>query len=460
MMNHARPIPTAQSRTGRLRAGLAVGALGALLAIPLAAQEEDAAAATGSDVRADSPQLSIRDHEKIAKGVAAYYEARAESEGVLDAREDLDKDIAKIAKKAEVDDLLALSADWEAALRMVKEYPSTPDAGKGSLDEVSFEGFFKDTINYQVRGPKSYRRGEPVPLLIIVPDAQQRLGEMLREDWIEEGTGIEDEFLIVATEMPTDLTRWTLMGDTGKPGGIDRILQVFKHVSQEWNVDTERVFLCGMEDGVGAVVRLAALYPDRFAGVVGIAGDPLEEDIRNFASLPLFLVAGADNATNLAREAEEREWSHIEMRPNADSQEIYRWLQGRTRNAHPQEVYYVPLEDFAKDAYWLRVIGADPEATPWVHAVADRATNTVTIEGTGIRQVVLFYTDRVLDLDRPVKVEIGGVKHEHRVQRNLEFLLDRARVSGDPGRAYVEQRPFDFPELATDGEGGDEASGE
>lgn len=455
-MNHARPT----LRTGLARATCAVGALAAVLALPTLAQDKDATSEAEPSIRADTLQLGDRDRERLAKSIAKYYEARAESKGVLDAREDLDDDVAKIEKSSDVDDLLSLTADWEQTLRLVKEYPSTPDAGKGSLDDVTFEGFFKDEITYYVRGPKSYRRATPVPLLIIVPDAQQRIPEMLREDWLEEGTGIEDEFLIVAPYMPKDVERWTMMGDTGKPGGVDRILQVFKHVTEEWNVDTERVFLCGMEDGVAAALRIAALYPDRFAGVVGIAGDPLEEAVENFANLPVLMVAGADRATTLARDAEGRSWSHIETRPNADSGEIYEWLRGRTRTAHPQEIYYVPHESFAREAYWIRVIGADPDRNPSVHAVANRETNTVTIEGTGIRQVVLFYTDRVLDLDRPVTVVIGDAKHEHRVQRNIEFLLERARVSGDPGRAYVEQRPFDFPESAEEAKEGDEASNE
>jgi len=457
MMNHAHPT----ARPGRSRTPLAAAATAALVLLPLgatavAAQDDDATSA--APVRANTPQLTEKDHERLAKDIAAWYEARRESEGVLDAREDLDKNIEKIAKKAEVDDLLALSADWEAALRLVKEYPSTPSNGKGRVDEVEFDGFYGDEIHYLIHGPKSYRRDTPLPLMIIVPDAQQKVAEMFRDEWLEEATGIEEEFLLVATHMPEDLEQWTIKGETGKPGGVDRILQVFKHVTDDWNVDAERVFLCGMEDGVAAAVRVAALYPDRFAGVLGVSGEPLEgETVENFANLPLHLVAGADNATALTRQAEERGWDHVKFSPSASSAEMADWLRAQRRTAHPAEVHYHPHETYARDAYWLRVVGADPETETRVHAVADRATNTITIEGTGATGVVVFYSDRVVDLDRPVTVVIGGVKHEHTVQRNLEFLLERARVSGDPGRAYVENRPFDFPETV---EGEDETAGE
>lgn len=449
-------LPT--TRRGLLRSPLAALAL---LALPIGASAiaaQDDADETAATVRADSPQLAEKDHERLAKDVAAWYEARRESEGVLDAREDLDKNIAKIAKKEKVDDLLALTADWEATLRLVKEYPSTPSNGKGRVDEVEFDGFYGDEIRYLIHGPKTYRRDTPLPLVIIVPDAQQQVAEMLRDEWLEEATGIEEEFLLVATHMPEDVERWTMMGESGKAGGVDRVLQVFKHVREDWNVDTERVFLAGMEDGVAAAVRVAALYPDRFAGVLGISGDPSEgESIDNFSNLPLHLVAGADSATALVRLAEERQWDHVQFSPSASSQDMHDWLRAQTREPHPAEVHYRPLEDFAREAYWLRVVGADPEAETLVHAVADRGTNTITIEGSGATGVVIFYSDRVVDLDRPVTVVIGGVKHEHQVQRNLEFLLERARVSGDPGRAYVENRPFDFPEAV---EGEDDDAGE
>jgi pimeloyl-ACP methyl ester carboxylesterase len=462
-MNHVRsinrtkasrttPFLATQLRSSAVRATVAASAFAALLVLPLIAQDDEAEAPVN---RADTAQLKERDQKDLAKHIAEYYEARAASEGVLEAREELEDRIEAIAKREKVDDLLSLASDWEAALRLSKDFKASP-SGKGRLKEETLDGVYGDEITYFVHGPKNYKNGEPVPVLIIVPDAQQKIEEDLRDDWIEEGTGIEDEYVIVSPKMPGAVDNWTQMGSKGRPGGVDRILQVFKRIKSDWNVDGERVFLCGVEDGVPAALRIAALYPDRFAGVIGISGDPQALSIDNFANVPLLLVAGSTNATNMGREAEARGWDHIETPGTASPAEILAWMQSKTRRAHPTEVYYRPLETFGRDAYWLRVEGAseqssDPEnpVDPWVHAVADRATNTVTIEGSDVRGVVLFYSDRVLDLDRPVTVKIGGVTHQHVVDRSLEFMLERARNTGDAGRAYFGQRPFDFPEGAS-----------
>lgn len=443
---------TTRLRTNAVRSVAVGSALAVLIVLPLAAQDEEAAATPV--IRADTPQLKERDHKDLAKHIAKYYEARTESEGVLEAREDLEDRIAAIGKRSKIDDLLSLAADWETSLRISKNFKASP-SGKGRLKEETMDGVYGDEITYYVHGPKNYRNTTPVPVVIIVPDAQQKIEEDLRDDWIEEGTGIEDAFVMVSPKMPGAVDNWTAMGSKGRPGGIDRILQVFKRIKSDWNVDGERVFLCGVEDGVPAALHIAALYPDRFAGVIAISGDPQAMSIDNFANVPLFLVAGSTNATVMGREAEERGWDHIETQPTASSAEILAWMQSKTRRAHPTEVYYRPLETFGRDAYWLRVEGAeertdDPDnpIDPWVHATADRATNTVTIEGAYVRGVVLFYSDRVLDLDRPVTVKIGGVTHQHVVDRSLEFMLERARNTGDAGRAYFGQRPFDFPEVA------------
>ncbi|MEZ5980007.1 MAG: hypothetical protein R3F34_17585 [Planctomycetota bacterium] len=396
---------------------------------------------------ADVPQLKERDHEDLGKLIEKYFEARKEGEGFYEAIEDLEKKMEAIGKRAKVDNMLALTSDWEAALRESKDYPGAP-RGKGKAIEVDgISGVYGDEIVYWVHGPKSYRNSDAYPLVLIVPDKDQKLDEIMRLDWVEKATGIEDEMILVVTSMPKNTEDWTIIGSQGRPGGVDRILQVLKHVTNDWNVDSERIFLCGQEQGVAAAMRVAALVPDRFAGVIGRSGDPQPEPLGNFGALPVLLVAGADNATAMGHAAEERGWKHIETRASAETADIKEWIQAHSRTGHPSDVYYRPLDLRMHDAYWVRVEGFEPDAEkkPWIHAVADRETNTVTIEGEGVTRVLVSFNDRLLDLDRSVKVVVGGVVHNQMVDRDLLFMLDRARKSGDVGRVYMTMKPFDFP---------------
>jgi hypothetical protein len=446
---HAHATP---SRFAPWRRTLGAGLIVALSAIafaqdgaPPAADETppaEPAAAVDEEV---GWRLKPRDHDELGKLVADYYTAVAESKGILAATEALDKKMAAIAKREKLDTLLGLAADWERVLALAKSFPANPQ-GKGRIRVQDFKGVWGDDIQYAVHGPKGYKNSEPVPLVIIVPDKDQKIEEIIQRDWIEKGTGVEDEMILVCTKMPSSLDSWTSTGEKGKPGGVDRILQVYKHASREWNVDLERVFLVGMEDGVAAVVRAAALFPDRFAGVVGRSGDPKSAAIRNFSNLPLLLAAGSTNASAMATAAEKLGWKHLETEPSAETVDIVNWMRTKSRSAHPKVVELEPLEEVGKNAYWLRVEGFDVAKNPWVKGTIDRESNTVTIEGSGVSQVVLFFTDRLVDLDRPVKVVVGGVTHEHRFERDLEFMLQRARSSGDPGRAYLAQRPYDFPQ--------------
>jgi hypothetical protein len=445
---HAHATPT---RFAPWRRTLGAGLIVALSTIAVAqdgapppdeappAAEAPAAAVDEIEVR-----LKERDHDDLSKLVADYYTAVSESKGVLAAREALEKKMAAIAKREEVDSLLHLAADWERVLALAKSYPANPQ-GKGRLKTQSFKGFYGDDIEYAVQGPKGYKNSEPVPLVIIVPDKDQKIEEIIQRDWIEKGTGVEDEMILVCTKMPAALDDWTISGSKGRPGGVDRILQVFKQVSRDWNVDLDRVFLVGVEDGVAAATRVASLFPDRFAGVIGRSGDPKSAGVRNFANLPLLLAAGSTNASAMATAAEKLGWTHIETVPSAETKDVVDWMRSKSRRPHPKTVELEPLAEIGKDAYWLRVEGFDVAKNPWIKGTIDRETNTVTIEGSGISQVVLFFSDRLVDLDRPVKVIVGGVAHEHRFDRDLEFMLQRARSSGDPSRAYVAQRPYDFP---------------
>jgi poly(3-hydroxybutyrate) depolymerase len=454
-MSTRRSTPTFALRPTLLSATVALAALvvgrGAVAAVqdPAPPQEPPPAAETqpeSSPAPADTLRLKERDHDELAKLVADYFEAVGESKGVLEATDALQKKLASIAKRDKLESLLPLAADWERVLSMARSFPANPQ-GKGRDKDFTFTGVYGDEITYMLHGPKAYKNSEPTPLLIIVPDKDQKIDEILRQEWLEKGTGIEDEMILVCTKMPANLSDWTSLGSKGKPGGVDRILQVYKEVGKNWNVDPERVFVCGVEDGVAAAVRVAALFPDRFAGVIGRSGDPKDAEIRNFSNLPMLLAAGSDNAKAMADAAEKAGWKHIENPPSAQTSDIVTWMRAQRRTAHPVKVQLGPLEQFARDAYWLRAEGfeTDKPEKPWVEAVVDRATNTITIDGSGVSRVVVFYSDRFIDLDRPVKVVIGGVTHEHRLERGLEFMLDRARSSGDPGRAYVAQRPYDFP---------------
>lgn len=418
------------------RRRLRPAALGA--ALLLGASAASATLAPPAAVPADL-ELGKSEHRKLAKAIAEYFEALKEDKKVLEARGDLEDEVEKIEKKAEKP-VLAMVDDLEQILLQAAS-GSDRVTGKGRVDELEVGR----GITAMVHAPKGYRfKDGPYPLVLAVHDEGQDPADYLREEWL--ATPAAAEAVIVAVQMPESLDTW--LADVNQPGGPRYLMFSMGSALQEYSIDTNRVYLAGKGAGVAVAAEVASLFPDRFAAVAGRAGDISGTPASNFGTVASLWVGGSGGVDAFAAAARELGRENVRTEAELAPDEMWTWLAEQRRTANPTVIEFAPRTDFTTDAFWVRAEGVDTsvEGTGF-KASADRESNTITIEASGMTRVTLFFNDRLVDLDKPVRVVLNGVETETQLERRLDLMLERVRLSGDPGRIYTATRAYDIPEV-------------
>lgn len=377
--------------------------------------------------------------EPIAQRLAAYFAARATATQVDAARAALESSLAELAKELGGRDLLSRPADLERLVRLARgESERGPKAGKVSEDTCAPGGFRGSTMRYAFRLPSDYdpRAETTYPLLLAIPDAGEKPAAHLRESW--SSRELRDGAIVVVPEMPEDEAEWDRVIVRGKPGGLCHVLTALRVACERFAVDFDRVFVAGYGKGVPAAIGAGNYAPQRFAGVIGRAGDAGELGPENFGHLPTLFAGGGARARAFLERAHESGYENSKVEPLAKEEDVWAWMQKHPRETRPDRVTVVVGNPFPTRCYWLRLASTatDTRAT----ARIERDSNTVRIEGHGASHATLFLNDQLLDLDRPVHFVCNGAEVELHVQRRLATTLDLLEDgTSDPACVYVAQ---------------------
>jgi hypothetical protein len=194
-------------------------------------------------------------------------------------------------------------------------------------------------------------------------------------------------------------------------------------------------------------MAIAARNPDRFAGVIGRSGDPAEMPCDNFKNLPTLFAGAGGGATAFADKCTKAGYdNNCTIKPEATEADIWAWIKDHPRISYPPKVVLLPGSPLPNKSYWLEIPPWDGQGTAIVKGSIDRATNTITIEGEGVRSVTLYFNDILVDMDKPVKVVCNGSEHTDVIPRNLGVMLELL-TSGrlDPSKIYTASKEFDLP---------------
>jgi hypothetical protein len=224
-------------------------------------------------------------------------------------------------------------------------------------------------------------------------------------------------------------------------------MTAYSDVLQTVAVDPARVYAAGRGRGVAAAMALGATFPQNFAGIVGQAGDTGTLAWQNFRNLPVLLQGGGADATTFAEAVKGAGYDNATTEPEVKNDGLVTWMQDHPRDSNPAKVVLHPGSPIPTKAYWLSVPPTAVEEGTFVQAEIDRATNTVTVQGKGVRSVTLYFNDVLVDMDKPIKVVLNGQTQEVVVPRSLDDFLDLLyRGTSDSARVYVASRTFDLPE--------------
>lgn len=428
---------------------------------PVALQDDDGAVeAEASATPVFETELAAKDHKKLAKLLQEFYEARQDGDEV-EAREDLDSEIARIEKRNEGFQLVASPADLEQIILQSISRKDNASKGRAKGFEIKErESAWGNAIPYAVHGPKSYKVSKgPYPLVLVIPPAgEEKLDLYLKDNWTD--ATLLGEAVVGVAGMPDDQAAWSEMGEPGQAGGVANVMQVMKRLTDTYFIDPNRIYVVGHEDGAAAAMHVASMFGDRFAGVATLGGDVDGTGATNFRNLPTMIAGGGAGATAFEDDVEARGYGNCTRMGEYTLPDFWAWAGSLTRSLMPDELFLSPANQYGNKAYWLELQGFDPNETPRVTCSVDRATNTITLTGSGVTSALISFNDRLVDLSQPVTVVLNGESQQHEIQRNLTYALNTVFKTGDPGRVMVARMKYDFPLDQGGGDGADTSAGE
>lgn len=167
-----------------------------------------------------------------------------------------------------------------------------------------------ETVPFALFVPSTYEQSSETPLIVSL----HGLGRSY--DWLMGYHGLLDQaeangYIIVT---PLGYTRRGWFGSRPTEASKDAnyseqdVMQVLKLVRDEFNIDTNRIYLWGHSMGGAGTYHIAAKYPDLFAAL-GVAAPapqrdaPIAEILEKIKHLPIFVLQGdEDGLVTLTRQ--------------------------------------------------------------------------------------------------------------------------------------------------------------
>lgn len=422
---------------------------------------------------AEAPQLEPIEKKAAADRVREFLNAlKSESDPKkVDAAFDtVEKALAKVAKDKKVPTLEQFPGLISDLVRSSIEYKKagTPNGrlSPGKREETASGKTIKN--EYQLWLPRKYDATQSWPLILCLPGAKQT-GQAYFEAVYGKHEGFKTDYIIAC---PT-LLESNFKVEKGQPAvepnwfsqpGLWQLLALtLKDLIETYNIDPNRIYLDGYDDGGEAVFRVGSSFLDLFAGlIVRSAAPPGDVYLANLKLVPVYNVVGTkDKAAAAATTAEAQakklglssytlvspEGSGAKGHFDTENDKILAWLADKRRPLYPSEI-----EIFASDrrygrAYWLQINSMEigPEFRAHIKASFDRAANKITVASENVYSFNLLLNDEIIDMDKPFEVVTNGTqKFTGKKERSLRGALERVFSSGDSTRVF-----FNSVEIST-----------
>ena len=395
----------------------------------------------------------------VAEALASCTRARATTTGLEEAHAALVAELADLRETKGQPFLLEYPADLARTVWLSRGYAKKKGKQGKVVTDTYTGGSFASGLKYAYRVPKDYdpKRTSYV-LILAIPGEDETPEAHIRTHWSLRS--IRDEAIVVCPEMPEDRAEWAQVMVAGRPGGLCHVLTALRMASDEFAVDPDRIHVAGRGKGVSAAVAAGNYSPQRFAGVIGRAGDMVEGATpENFGNLPTLFVGAGANARSFQEAATAAGFKNCELSSGGKEQDVWNWVQRQQRTTYPASVTLDVGNPFPTRAYWLRVAptASDASAT----ATIDRATNTIRINSHSVSFATIYLNDGLVDLSKPVIVRCNGVESTSRFERALSTTLDLlSSGTSDTGCVYVVEASFDMsgvePAVQADAGGADD----
>lgn len=319
------------------------------------------------------------------------------------------------------------------------------------------------TYSYALYVPESAKPNTP---MIVIMHGMGGSGANTIQKWIER---LENKFVILCPTYP--------MGAWWSKNSENFVLQLIREIRAKYPIDPNRIFLSGLSNGAIGAYLMGMFYPDRFAGVVPIAGGitkRLMSFLVNLNNTPMYIIQGEFDpifpielirrtykilsdfkSPVIFREHKERGAAHGgHFLPESEVPALVEWLTKQKRNTSPKVVRITREENHMKRVFWARVSKGlklaalqipGPEMEPLnIHDgkiatlfAIDKGNNRFMVRGKNVLEFELYLSSDYIDFKKPVVVTFqaiqdkGGklapgekfVAYNKKVEKNTSVLL-------------------------------------
>jgi len=288
------------------------------------------------------------------------------------------------------------------------------------------------TYSYALHVPEAIQSGKSFPLLVILHGAGGN-GDAILPQWVKR---LEEKFIIACPSYP--------MGAWWSFNAEDLVLELIREIQASYAVDYNRVFLAGLSNGAVGAYMIGMFHPDRFAGVVPIAGSITERYMHflvNLKNTPVYMIQGKFDAffpikysrrvhtilTDMKypvvyREHAEKGRGHGgHFLPEGEVPALREWLTKQIRLASPPVIRMTREANHMGKINWARLVKGyklaalqipGPEREPMTVRDGKISTlfavsmgnNEFEIMGQNLLAFELYLNSDLVDFDKPVMV--------------------------------------------------------
>ena len=275
--------------------------------------------------------------------------------------------------------------------------------------------------------------------MIVIMHGMGGSGANTIQAWIER---LGDKFVILCPTYP--------MGAWWSQNAENFVLKLIHEISAKYPINPNRIFLSGLSNGAIGAYMLGMFYPDRFAGIVPIAGGitkRLMSFLVNLNNTPMYIIQGefdpifpigltrrthkilSDFKSPVTyREHKERGAAHGgHFLPEAEVPALVEWLTKQRRNISPKVIRITREKNHMKRVFWARLSKGfklaalqipGPEMEPLnIHDgkiatlfAIDEGDNRFIVRGKNVLEFELYLSSGHINFEKPVVVTFQAIQ--------------------------------------------------
>ncbi len=144
---------------------------------------------------------------------------------------------------------------------------ATAVAATTTFETGSYRGV-RGTRNYKVYVPKTARKNQSLPIVVMLHGCQQNAEEFAQGSRITKWAD-KEKFIVLLPEQnisynPFKCWNWIIPSNNSRRGESEVIIAMLDQVIKDYNGNKEKVFAAGMSAGGSMVSILGNCYPERF----------------------------------------------------------------------------------------------------------------------------------------------------------------------------------------------------